>query len=32
MESFNHVSLMFDEMIEDVKYIKKTTFLENLKK
>ena len=26
MESYNHINIMFDEMIDDIKYLKIATF------
>ena len=30
MECYNHINIMFDEMIDDVKYIKMATFLNKI--
>lgn len=32
MESYNHINIMFDEMIDDIKYLKIATFVKKFQR
>lgn len=32
MECFNHINQLFNEMLDDVQYIKRATFVEQIKR
>ena len=32
MESYNHINIMFDEMIDDIKYLKIATFAKKIQR
>lgn len=32
MKSYNHINQLFDEMLDDVKYIKRATFVNSLQR